>query len=828
MKTSVRAGLRLSGSAIAVIAAWNMAVAQEPNAPPPRAPETPAQPPAAPTPSTPESTTPSTTVPQPSGPQTTIPQITVTAPKEAPPAAPRRAATTAPTRGGGAAAPTPAAPTPTPAQTAAQQQAAATRAFTQQVERFNQSRENLLPKTGTTSSQVTNKEIDYAPGGANQTVSDILVSQFPGVSQDSTSSGDYHVRNDHANVQFRINGIVLPDGVSGFAQFLETSFIGKMALITGALPAQYGLHNTAILDITTKDFTTNPNRGSIGVYGGSQGTITPTAEYGGRADKNQYFVAVREFQNFLGLENPTPNATAIHDFTTRGAIFGYTTTFLDDWTRFSTITGAQTLKYQIPTNPGQPVFPGLQPIFGAPGNGGDSAKINQVQYEKNSYAVGAWQRSYGGLDSQIAVFSRYNSLLFVPDLYGDLLFNGVASNVYRESFMNGVQSDNAYKLNDAHTIRAGFNSSVEQGIVRTISTVEPCCDAGGNATGGPFTFADPSIKTGYLVGGYIQDEWRLTPQLTLNYGARFDEMFQYIDKYQLSPRANFVYTPLEGTTIHAGYARYFTPPLLTLEAQSNVALYEHTTGAPPTSAQNLILPERSNVVDAGIKQQVFAPCPATTGVLDGKPMAAQPALNCPSLELGMAGFYKRAQDLLDDGQFGAAYTLTAFNYKKAENWGAEWTAKFTMGNFSAYGNFAWGRETANTIESNQSLFSAAKLDYASKQWINTDHSQLLTANAGLSYLFSDGTRASMNMIYGSGLRQGFANIDHVPAYATFNFGLQRQIWEHGLFDKPVNARFDVVNVLDRIYNIRTGSGIGVFAPQFGPRRGYYVGLSQQL
>jgi outer membrane receptor protein involved in Fe transport len=50
----------------------------------------------------------------------------------------------------------------------------------------------------------------------------------------------------------------------------------------------------------------------------------------------------------------------------------------------------------------------------------------------------------------------------------------------------------------------------------------------------------------------------------------------------------------------------------------------------------------------------------------------------------------------------------------------------------------------------------------------------------------------------------------------------------GLFDKPINGRFDVVNVLDRIYNIREGSGIGVFAPQFGPRRGYYVGLSQQL
>jgi outer membrane receptor protein involved in Fe transport len=218
----------------------------------------------------------------------------------------------------------------------------------------------------------------------------------------------------------------------------------------------------------------------------------------------------------------------------------------------------------------------LFPIYGAPATGGDSAKINEVQYEKNVYGVLAWQHTTGDLDMQLAYFSRYNSLLFVPDVYGDILFNGIASNVYRSSFMNGVQGDNAYRINDVHTVRFGFNSSVEQGIVRTVATVEPCCDPSGNATGGPFSFTDPSIKTGYLAGVYLQDEWRLTPQLTLNWGARFDEMWQYVDKYQLSPRANFVYKPFWGTTIHAGYARYFTPPLLTLEAQANTELYRNT------------------------------------------------------------------------------------------------------------------------------------------------------------------------------------------------------------------------------------------------------------
>jgi outer membrane receptor protein involved in Fe transport len=37
-----------------------------------------------------------------------------------------------------------------------------------------------------------------------------------------------------------------------------------------------------------------------------------------------------------------------------------------------------------------------------------------------------------------------------------------------------------------------------------------------------------------------------------------------------------------------------------------------------------------------------------------------------------------------------------------------------------------------------------------------------------------------------------------------------------------------VNVFDKIYELRDGSGIGVFAPQFGPRRGYFFGLSKQI
>jgi outer membrane receptor protein involved in Fe transport len=59
-----------------------------------------------------------------------------------------------------------------------------------------------------------------------------------------------------------------------------------------------------------------------------------------------------------------------------------------------------------------------------------------------------------------------------------------------------------------------------------------------------------------------------------------------------------------------------------------------------------------------------------------------------------------------------------------------------------------------------------------------------------------------------------------------NLGVSREIATP--YGKPLTARFDIVNLFDKVYELRDGSGIGVFAPQFGMRRGFFVGLSQKL
>lgn len=656
-------------------------------------------------------------------------------------------------------------------------------------------RDNLSPRFGASTFDMNREFIETLPQGTNGSINKVLL-QAPGVTQDSVASGEIHVRNEHANVQYRINGITLPDGISGFGHVLDTSFASSLALITGALPAQFGLRTAGVVDIQTKSGNSLQPGGNVGIYGGSFGTITPSFDYAGRTGNTEYFVTGRGFTSNLGIENPTDSRSAIHDRTYQGNFFSYTSTVLDAQTRIATIFGNTTNRFQIPNNPGQP--PGFT-AFGV--SDFDSATLNEKQAEQNTFGVIALQKSVNGLDLQLSAFSRYSTLHFVPDTVGDLVFNGIASDVYRRSFANGLQGDGAYKLNDAHTLRAGFTVTGESTQNSNISTVLPL-DGAGNPIDAPFTTADNNSKFGWVAGGYIQDEWRITDKLTVNAGLRFDQMWQYVNANQLSPRLNIVYKPLDGTTFHAGYARYFTPPPQAIAAPANIAPFANTTAQPDIFQQSPVQPERSHYFDVGVVQQIT-----------------------PNLQVGIDAYYKIAKNLLDDGQFGSALILSGFNYETGQNTGVELSATYKNGNFSAYGNLTWARQVAKNIVSNQYLFGADELAYIANNYINTDHAQQWTGSGGASYLWQ-GTRFSASMVYGSGLRSGFANTDHVAPYATANFGISREISVPD--GKPVTLRFDIVNLFDAVYQIRDGSGIGVFAPQYGMRRGFFVGISKKL
>jgi len=128
-----------------------------------------------------------------------------------------------------------------------------------------------------------------------------VILQAPEVAQDSF--GQFHIRGEHNGLQYRLNGIILPEGISVFGQSLDPRFISSLSLITGALPAEYGLRTAGIIDITTKSGIEAPG-GTISLYGGSHGTVEPSFTYGGGAGSFSYLLTGDFLRNDLGIESP--------------------------------------------------------------------------------------------------------------------------------------------------------------------------------------------------------------------------------------------------------------------------------------------------------------------------------------------------------------------------------------------------------------------------------------------------------------------------------------------------------------------------------------------
>ncbi len=246
--------------------------------------------------------------------------------------------------------------------------------------------------------------------------------------------------------------------------------------------------------------------------------------------------------------------------------------------------------------------------------------------------------------------------------------------------------------------------------------------------------------------------------MTINYGLRFDHYSAYSSGSQLSPRLNFVWKLESGTTVHGGYSRYFTPPPFELIGSETFTKFAGTTALPPGSVtlDNAPIAERANYYDFGVQQKL----------LDN------------TLTSGVDSFYEQAQHLIDEGQFGAPIILTPFNYRYGLIGGVEFTANYTVKDFSAYGNFSVQAAHGKDVESSQFNFAADDLATSAQNYIHLDHEGRVAASGGVSYLWR-GTRFSADMVFGTGLRDDLQlpdgsvipNGDHTPSYTQVNLGL---------------------------------------------------------
>ncbi len=658
-------------------------------------------------------------------------------------------------------------------------------------ERLEVARNELSPETGSSVYRFSEKAIQQLPQGTDTPMSSVLL-QAPGVAQDSY--GGLHIRGEHAEIQYRIDGIELPEGIAaGFSETLSPRFAQSVSLLEGALPAQYGYHTAGVVQIQTKSGESFQG-GDVEMYGGQRNTVQPNFELGGTKGNLSYYTTGYYLQNSRGLEPPTPGPQAIHDYTNQGNGFGYLSDFLSPTTRIAAFGGFNLSHYQIPANPDQP------PVFKLAGvSEYPSAGLQETQFEQNYYGVVALQGVLEhNIDYQVSGFTRYSTLSFHPDPAGDLIYNGVASRVFRGDWANGLQGDFAWRGWTDHTVRTGYYFTGERAEIDNHAQVFPG-GPGFQTSDIPMNVVDDRAETQWLYGVYLQDEWRPIQKLTINYGVRFDLYDGITRADQASPRVAAVYQLFEKTALHAAYARYFTPPPLEAVSGEDINKFLGTTNQPVVLRNTTISPERAHYFDVGATQ------------------------NLPyGLKVDLDSYYKKSTDLIDEGQFGPTLIFTPFNYNKGRQYGVEFTTSLNpTENFTAYTNFAYSVAQGTQFVSDQFLFDPATIAYVKTHYIFLDHDQTFSASGGAAYRFR-GFLFTLDGLYGSGLRSGFANTGNQPFYIQFDAGIVKGLTIPKV--GQVDTRLAVVNLGDWIYQIRSGSGIGVFAPQYGPRRSIYGGL----
>jgi hypothetical protein len=659
---------------------------------------------------------------------------------------------------------------------------------------------NGLSKTGNSQYTLTQHDIAALPQGENTPINEVLL-QMPGVVQDTDAQ--IHVDGEHEDLQWRINGVMMPmDSFSGFGQIFNSFFVKRVSLLEGILPVTYGFRDAGVLDMETKDGCSNPG-GNVGFYGGQRETLQPSFEYGGCDGPLSYYYTGTFLHSNLAFSSATPGPTPIHNITNQGQGFGYFTYQLNPLNKLSLITGVSVNNSEVPNTPNLP------PLFNLGGlNPANypSSKINESLNQDYYFGILALTGVIGPeINYQVAYTGAYSTIQFNPDPIGDLIYQGVASNTFRSGFDNTLQTDLSRQFDShdfgSHNIGTGFYLG-EYGIQVDSTTLAFPVDSSGTPTQDtPISIVQNNNNINMLYGVYLQDIWQVNEKFTATIGVRWDGVAGVINNNMVSPRVNLLYNLNKNTAIHAGFARYFqTPDFQTISNTSFETAKNTTAAVSPGSLQ--LFPEKDYYWNAGALHHFGS-----------------------HLTVEENGFFRLSQNLIDSGQFGFVPVFEPFNYKNGRIWGSQSSAVFNWENLSVRGNFTYSVAQGNDVATGQFNFDPEELNFIAKHFILLDHTQQYTASGGITYRWGS-YLASMDGTYGSGLRAGFANTDELGENFQINLALVKSWQVPDLGD--VKTRVVLINATDNINQLRDGSGIGIFQPGFGPRRTVYGGITVPL
>ncbi|USI72814.1 TonB-dependent receptor domain-containing protein [Sphingomonas morindae] len=680
---------------------------------------------------------------------------------------------------------------------------ARTGAITVTARRLDSARASVNPSLGASSYALSNDAIEKRPGGEAASLASVLV-QMPGVTQ--AGAGEIRVRGQSA-LQYRINNVIVPDGFSDLADTLRARFADRVELVTGALPAQYGLQTGGVINVTTKSGAYGKG-GEAELYGGTQGRFEPAFDAMGAIGRTNYYLSGSYQRGDAATGGADASANPLHDHGEQLDGFAYFDRILDAQSRLSLILGAFDDRLDLPHARGlnaasyRDDAPFERPLTVAGISSYPSEAWGGHQRLGSDYGLLSYQHGSGALTMQLSGFLRRSSLALRADPIGDLLFTGLASSVTSRSLAGGVQAEALYAAAPRHQIRAGVTADWSRDRSRSAYAVLPLDGAGRPVSDTPLVVPAIERDRRREQGLFVEDEWRPADRLSVNAGLRFDHVAGPGGGHALGPRINSVWRPADETSLHIGYARYFVPAPEAVGIASARAL-TGTTGSWPTTTETAPKPERDDYLDAGVEQRLNR------------------------LTIGLDAYWRRARDLLDAVRIGATVLARPFNYRIGRAWGVETRAIYAAGPVSAWANLTVASLRGRAIVTGQAPFTAAQLAWSAAHSIRANSDQRLSGSLGLTWRHGR-LQLSGDGVFGSGLPRRSGDLTpngaSVPAYAQANVAAVYRL--DGLGRRPLSARLDLLNIFDNRSALQDGTSLADGTAQWRAPRSLFVGLEQ--
>lgn len=552
------------------------------------------------------------------------------------------------------------------------------------------------------------KQNDYH-GAPTNTTSQILQQSIVGAARAPT--GEVHIRGQHAEYIYYVDGVPVSSGISGsLNELFDPEVVNQIDFQSGGWDAEFGNKNTAIVNITTRIPSGGFHLDAAG-YDGNYASNGQSLNLSSNAGKFGFFVSGARQSTDLRREPVMFDSVrnVVNNFHNNGTdIFG-----------FGKVQYVPTDRDVVNLDVNR-----TRTRFGVPYDSAGGLHLDDHQQDVNGFVNFGWHHSFGqtvGEGSQAELFTgaflRDGSLVYTPGATDSATFifypdtTPYKLSEDRNFHAGGVKVDYALRPHHGLEFKTGVLTSFTGGH-ETFTTT--------SARGRPGPSSNSALK-GSDVGVYVQTAIAPSDKWELRTGVRFDNHNAPFagNENQLSPRVKLSFFPSPANTFWVYYGRLFVP--------TNVEdLRAITSGAQGGTATVPTLPERDHFYEVGFVHRF------PFGVVTK-----------------LSGYYKISTPGIDDNTVPGSAIVTSVNIAKVRVRGIEAVAEIRPpGPVSGYLNVALNHAYGHGPVTGGFFPAVTPPGY-----FDLDHDQRLSGVASAVYS-SHGLYLSTTGIYGSGLTNG--------------------------------------------------------------------------